>query len=119
MPTASNVIPTRQLTETLFSASQPGPGLGSIVSPVRKVEGFNAVSLFAVADAAFLVIIEEACESDGPFIQTESFSSASVSGLQRVCDFAFPCGSFMRVSFIPLGVIPSLVSFCVIGIPVS
>lgn len=121
MPKAINVIPTRQLTELLFSLSAPPPGGATVqLLPIRLVQGFDMVTFFGTSDAPFVLSVFEACSSDGPFVKTKDILSNTPpsSAPFFVCDLVIPCGTHMRVLYSSVFGVPTELSVCGQGVPV-
>jgi hypothetical protein len=117
MPAALNAIATRQDAEVLFQRDAPLGAAASFISPVRRVEGYFAVNLLAISDQSFSIVVEEGCLGTGPFVQTATYTSSLVLGVQRVCVQHFPCGSFMRTTLGNLGPAQGFLSYCGLGLP--
>lgn len=117
MPKAINVIPTRQKADLLFSTDTPLGAGATFVSPIREVDGYNAVTFLAIASTAFTIVVNEACEAGGPFVETATLTSSVVAGQNVVCARVFPCGSFMRTSLGNLGGAQTALSYCAHGVP--
>lgn len=54
------VIPTRQRTDVLFQSSTPLGAGASFTSRIARVDGYNQVSIIAVSDQPFTIVVEEA-----------------------------------------------------------
>jgi hypothetical protein len=136
MPEGTNVIPSRQLTEDLFplpaTRSTSAPILleagGSIFIPAqpkntrlgKRVEGYSEVRFLGISDQPMSLIVEEACKSDGPFLETQTYASVAVGLLHRLCVRHSPCGKFARIQLTNTGgAKETLLSFCGVGLPVT
>lgn len=112
-------IATRQKADILFGPIKtPLAGGGIIILPVRAVAGYARVNFLALSVQPFTLLIEEANAADGEFSETETFVSVldAVSGLQKVCEMVFPCGTFMRLTVTNTGLVAGI-SLCVSGLP--
>ncbi len=79
--------------------------------------GYSEIELLGVASGIFTASIQEACESDGPFVQSQIITSTA-SGLdQRICERITPCGEFMRI--VIAGAPLTALEFCGRGLPVA
>lgn len=54
------VIPTRQKTDVLFQSSSPLGSGASFESPIAQVDGYNQISILAVSDQPFTIVVTEA-----------------------------------------------------------
>lgn len=111
------VIATRQKADLLFSSDTPlGAGETFTPSP-KRVVGYDSIAILAISDQAFAITVEEACEADGQFAQTETLSSALVAGVQQICTRIRPCGAFMVLALGNLGAPMGVLDFCAHGVP--
>lgn len=92
-------IPSRQLTEDLFSSDVNVLAGQSFASPVRRVAGYSGINVLAFSDRTFLVRVEESSSPTGPWQETNRFPSAlDGAGLRQVVSTRFiPYGTFCRV----------------------
>jgi hypothetical protein len=112
-----HVIATRQKTDALFGTTTPLVGGGTFTSPVRRVAGYDVIAILAVSDQAFTIAVQEACESGGPFVQTQVLSSALVGGVQQIRTRIRPAGEFMILALSNGGTPMTMLEFCGTGIP--
>lgn len=136
MAESATVVPSRQETEELFTLP-PIPdnhppfllgAAGSIVIPAqpsltlslgKKVAGYSAINFLAMSDQPMTLLIEEANDPSGPFVPTESFTSAMMGSFQGICERFLPCGSFMRVTLTNTGGAQTVLSFKGVGLPIT
>src|SRR4029077_14421100 len=112
------VIETRQKADILFGSSVPLPAATSFISDIRLVSGYALIAIFAVSDQAFGIAVEEACNPDDSFIQTQpTILSTLVAGQQQVCVRIQPCAPFMKMALGNLGAPMGILSFCARGLP--
>lgn len=106
------VIPTRQKVGLLFPVRPPGtldpfPVLlaagASVVYGPFEVVGYATIAILAVSDQPFTIVISESVIPGGPFVQTQSFSSASVGALQVVKQRFSPSGLFGKATVTNIG----------------
>lgn len=110
-PKPGFAIATRQKADILFGPIRtPIPGGGSIGLPVREVAGYARVNFLGISAQPFTLLVEEANAADGDWSETETFVSVldPVSGLQKVCEMVFPCGTFMRLTVTNTGLIAGI-----------
>lgn len=135
MADSATVVPSRQETEELFTlppvpTNNPPFLLGAsetIVIPAqpaplslgKKVAGYSAINFLAISDQGMTLIIEEANDPTGPFVQTGSFASEVMGTLQGICERFFPCGSYMRVTLSNTGGAQTVLSFKGVGLPMT
>jgi hypothetical protein len=112
------IIPTRQKADVLFHTSDPLAAGGSFI-PARPalVLGYDTVAILAISDQPFGLSIEEACDADGPFVQTNTLTSSAAGGFQRICARIRPCGAYMTIALGNLGAAMEELDFCAQGIP--
>lgn len=113
-------IATRQKADLLFGpiSKQVGAGLG-VVLPERTVSGYGRVNFLGISAQPFTILVQEANSPTGPLTQTAFFSSALdvLTGLERVCDHVFPCGTQMVVTVTNTGPVPAPITFIANGLP--
>ena len=107
-------IPTRQKSDVLFRTRAALPS-GTRTLAVMRVEGYSEIEFFGVGSGVFTASIQEACTSDGPFVQTTLITSSASAGEQRICERYLHCGVFMRV--VIAGAPLTALEFCGQGIP--
>lgn len=114
-------IVTRQKVDRLFGPTDLLAALATFSSEVRRVAGYGSVTFLIVSDQPFTLRVEEAPESDGPWVQTESQTSIldPVSGNQFICTDVRPCGSFMRIFVDNTGGLQTIFDLNVGGLPIS
>lgn len=115
-------IPSRQLTEDLFSSTAVLALGASYVSPVRLVAGFSAVNLLAFSNFTFRVRVEEAVAPGGPWQETQRWNSAldGAGVRQFVAQRFVPMGSYLRVSVDNTGAgAQTLFGVAALGIPIG
>lgn len=111
------VIATRQKADPLFGSDVPLGAAGTFTSPVRQVVGYDSIAILAISDQPFTITVEEACEPDGQYAQTQTLSSALVGGVQQICTRIRPCGAFMILALGNTGAPMSTLDFCAYGVP--
>lgn len=98
------VIQTRQKDDVLFTLSSDGDPIaaaGELVLKVRRVEGYSQIRFLSFAGGAFSIRVEQGPTASGPFVQTQTLSSApGPGGEQLICTNIEPCGSFMRLTVV-------------------
>ena len=136
MGKSSTGVPSRQETEELFTlppvATNSPPFLlpagGSVVIPAqpssslslgKKVAGYAAVDFLAISDQAMTLLVEEANDQSGPFVQVASFASVVAGSFQMIRQRVVPIGSFMRVTLSNTGGPETVLSFKGIGLPMT
>lgn len=120
MPEAFETIATRQRSETLFEIGGPLDPGKCVTTPSRLAAGFSAVGILGISDQPFTVEVDEACSPDGPFVATQTLTSAvdPVTGLNFVCARVQPCGPHMTLTLCNAGPSPTTVlDLCGTGIP--
>lgn len=112
------IIPTRQKADTLFRTTEPLTSGSSFVPPKPAlVLGYDVVAILAISDQPFGISIEEACDADGPFVQTSTLASSAVGGVHRICARVRPCGAYMTLALGNLGGDMTELDLCAQGIP--
>jgi hypothetical protein len=118
-------IPTRQKADPLFESSVPIQNGSSLATDVKRVSGYAQVSIFALSDQPFTIVVEEAAvvKSDGTgnFAQTQAtIASATVAGQEQVVTRIQPFGNFMKMTLANAsGSNQTFLSFLAQGLPVS
>ena len=110
-------IPTRQKNDTLFETKAPLLS-GTRVLSVMRVDGYGSLAVFATASGVFELRISEACESTGPFAQTDVLPSVLGGGEETVCEHIIACGPFMEVEVVPTPGPLAELEVCIQGVPV-
>lgn len=112
-----HVIATRQKADELFESSAPLGAGATFTSQPRRVIGYDTIAILAISDQPFAITVEEACEADGTFVQTQTIPSSLVAGVQQVCTRIRPCGAFMVLALGNLGAAMTALDFCGQGVP--
>jgi hypothetical protein len=118
-------IPSRQKSDVLFESDQPLGAGASFATGVARTTGYAQVSIFAVSDQPFSIIVEEAVivkpDGTGNFAQTQAtLNSVSVGGIEQVATRITPFGNFMKMVLTnPGGTPEAYLNFLVQGLPVS
>lgn len=95
------VIPTRQKADLLAPPSLVVPLAdgATLTLPIVEVDGYQMVAFLLISDQPVTLVVQEAVESGGPFIQTNSTTSSldATSGMQKVSVKVNPVGAFMKI----------------------
>lgn len=115
-------IATRQKADRLFGpVTEHLAALATYQSNPMRVSGYGSVNFLIVSDQAFTLRIEEAHLPEGPWVETESRSSAldAASGNQFLCLTVQPCGILMRIFVDNTGGAQALFDLSGTGLPVG
>jgi hypothetical protein len=86
----------------------------------RKVAGYSAVNFLGISDQPFTVLVEEACESEGPYVSVTTLTSVVAGALNRISTRHLPSGNFMRITPTNTGAVAqTLFSLCGTGLPIT
>jgi hypothetical protein len=111
------VIPTRQKSDVLFRLTTPLGAGSSVPIDARRVLGYDSIAFLAVSDQPFSISIQEACDPDSGFAQTQVLSSSVAGGQNVVCTRIEPCGALMRLLIANPGPAMTLFDLSGQGIP--
>lgn len=116
------VIQTRQKDDVLFSRASDADPIAageSFEFKVRRVMGYSQIRFLAIAEAGFTVHVLQAITSGGPFVETDTLTSAAApGGEQFICENIEPCGSFMKLILENTGGSPQAPDLQALGHPV-
>jgi hypothetical protein len=115
-------IQSRQKDDELYASDEVVAVGTATESPVSLIRGYGAVKFFAVSNLSFRIRVEEACDPEGPWSETDRLlSETNPAGTdQIVCTSIFPCASYMRLFIDNLaGSAMEEFEICVLGHPVG
>lgn len=113
-----HTVATRQKADRLFEFIDELEGSAIAELDTRLVSGYGRIGFLGMGEQPFRLTVSEACTPDGLMAPTLILDSSPdpLTGLQKICTLAFPCGPFMMVSLENLGA-GAGIRFCGWGLP--